>query len=223
MLEVAGGGKPLKKKESGGSMKDAIKRRFTAHKPQFPSDVVDAFEKIKSFSQGGYETCLHPTSLLGKRLNLHACVLPLRYLLKIDRPPEKGSDHARHESVVIKWRAPIDHPTSDWIGTNPFLRAAFIKLLCISDNVLLLVHHAPLPAGIWPVGSRHVRKLGRVLQMSDETPTRPCSGQPVAAKCWAFVPKGRKGTIAFSGTADIIIQIFLNNSQHNSKHNLTII
>jgi hypothetical protein len=56
MLEV-GGGKPLmKKKESGGSMKDALKRRFTVHKPQFTSDVVDAFEKIKSFSRGGYDS-----------------------------------------------------------------------------------------------------------------------------------------------------------------------
>jgi hypothetical protein len=57
MLEVGGGGggRPLmKKKESGGSMKEAIKRRFTVHKPQFTSDMVDAFEKIKSFSRGGY-------------------------------------------------------------------------------------------------------------------------------------------------------------------------
>lgn len=147
MLEV-GGGKPLmKKKESGGSMKDALKRRFTVHKPQFTSDVVDAFEKIKSFSRGGY-------------------------LLKIERMPEKetSSDHGGQEaSLVVKWRAPIDHPTSDWIG-------------------------------IWPMGSsRAVRKLGRMMQASDETPTRSHTSQPVAGKCWAFVPKGRKGIVTFSG------------------------
>lgn len=147
MLEV-GGGKPLmKKKESGGSMKDALKRRFTVHKPQFTSDVVDAFEKIKSFSRGGY-------------------------LLKIERVPEKetSSDHGGQEaSLVVKWRAPIDHPTSDWIG-------------------------------IWPMGSsRAVRKLGRMMQGSDETPTRSHTSQPVAGKCWAFVPKGRKGIVTFSG------------------------
>lgn len=48
--------------------------------------------------------------------------------------------------------------------------------------------------------SRAVRKLGRMMQGSDETPTRSHTSQPVAGKCWAFVPKGRKGIVTFSGT-----------------------
>lgn len=56
MLEVGGGGRPVRKKESGGasSMKDTLKRRFTIHKPQIPADVVDAVDKIKSIRRGGY-------------------------------------------------------------------------------------------------------------------------------------------------------------------------
>ncbi len=40
--------------------------------------------------------------------------------------PEKetSSDHGGQEaSLVVKWRAPIDHPTSDWIGTRHLVSA----------------------------------------------------------------------------------------------------
>lgn len=41
----------------------------------------------------------------------------------------------------------------------------------------------------------------RLLTQLDETQTRSHAhvSQPVAGKCWAFVPKGKKGTIVFSG------------------------